>query len=124
MGRPFRRQVMLKRSVLISLAAAAISLPALTVPALVSPAAAQGLNIYVGSAPPAPVYEVAPAPRSGYVWAPGYYRYDNSRYVWTSGRWMAERPGYRWTNDRWEYGSNGWYHVAGRWDRNGNGIPD
>jgi hypothetical protein len=114
---------MLKRPVLISLAAAAISLPALALPALVTPAAAQ-LNISIGTAPPAPVYEVVPAPRVGYVWAPGYYRHDAGRYVWTTGRWMAERPGYRWTNDRWEYGPNGWYHVAGRWDRNGNGIPD
>jgi hypothetical protein len=114
---------MLKRSVLTTLAAAAISLPVLALPALVTPAAAQ-LNIVIGTPPPAPIYEAVPAPRAGYVWTPGYYRYDSGRYVWNTGRWMADRPGYRWTPDRWEHGPNGWHHVTGRWDRNGNGVPD
>ena len=109
---------MLKTIVVTTLAAAAISLPALTVPALVTPAAAQAnLNISIGRPPPAPIYEVTPAPRPGYVWAPGYYRYEGNHYLWTKGRWMAERRGYHWTNDRWEHGSHGWYHVPGRWDR-------
>ncbi len=109
---------MLKTTLFTTLAAAAISLPALTVPALVTPAAAQAsLNISIGTPPPAPIYEVTPAPRAGYVWAPGYYRYEGSRYVWAPGRWMAERPGYHWTNDRWEHGPHGYYHVPGRWDR-------
>ncbi|MBN9086146.1 MAG: YXWGXW repeat-containing protein [Reyranella sp.] len=113
---------MMKRPLLTVLAAAAVSMSALIAPAIMAPAAAQSLTIQIGTPPPAPIYEVIPAPRAGYVWAPGYYRYDGGRYAWTSGRWMAERPGYRWTNDRWEHGPNGWHHVAGRWDRNG--IPD
>ena len=109
---------MLKTTLFTTLAAAAISLPALTAPALVTPAAAQAnLNISIGAPPPAPVYEVTPAPRAGYVWAPGYYRYEGNHYLWTKGRWMAERPGYHWTNDRWEHGPHGYYHVPGRWDR-------
>jgi hypothetical protein len=109
---------MLKRTLFTALAAAAISLPALTVPALVTPAAAQAsLNISIGTPPPAPIYEVVPAPRPGYVWAPGYYRHDGVRYVWAPGRWIAERPGYHWVNDRWEHGPHGYYHVPGRWDR-------
>lgn len=115
---------MMNRPLLTVLAAAVVSTSALIAPAMMAPAAAQGLSIQIGSPPPAPIYEVAPAPRAGYVWAPGYYRYDNGRYVWTAGRWMTERHGYRWVNDRWEHGPNGWYHVAGRWDRNGNGVPD
>lgn len=115
---------MMKRTLFTALAAAAVSTSALIAPAMMAPAAAQGLNIQIVSPPPAPVYEVVPAPRAGYVWAPGYYTHDNGRYVWTSGRWMAERPGYRWVNDRWDHGPNGWYHTAGRWDRNGNGVPD
>lgn len=109
---------MLKTSLFTTLAAAAISLPALTVPALVTPAAAQAnLNISIGTPPPAPIYEVVPAPRPGYIWAPGYYRHDGARYVWAPGRWMAERQGYHWVNDRWEHGPHGYYHVPGRWDR-------
>ena len=114
---------MLNRTLFTALAVAAVSTSALIAPALVTPAAAQ-LNISIGTPPPAPIYEVTPAPRHGYVWAPGYYRYEGNRYHWTPGRFVAERPGYRWMPDRWERGSNGWYHVSGRWDRNGNGIPD
>jgi hypothetical protein len=91
---------------------------------MMTPAAAQSLNIMIGTPPPAPVYEVVPAPRPGYIWAPGYYRYDAGRYAWTTGRWMPVRPGYRWVNDRWDHGPQGWYHVAGRWDRDRDGIPD
>lgn len=112
------------RTVLTALAAAAVSTSALVAPATLTPAAQSGLNISIGSPPPAPVYEVLPAPRSGYVWAPGYYRWEGGRHVWAPGRWMGERIGYRWVADRWDHGSNGWHHVAGRWDRNGNGIPD
>ncbi len=115
---------MLKQTVFTALAAAAVSTSALIAPAMLSPAAAQGINVMIGTPPPAPVYEVVPAPRHGYVWAPGYYRWESNRHVWTPGRWMAERAGYRWVPDRWERGSNGWYHQAGRWDRNGNGVPD
>ncbi len=116
---------MSRHSVFIALAAAAISTSALVVPAVLTPAAAQaGLNIVIATPPPAPVYEVIPAPRAGYVWAPGYYRWEGGRHIWTTGRWMPERVGYRWVPDRWDHGANGWYHVAGRWDRNGNGIPD
>ena len=69
---------MMNRTLLTALAAAAVSTSALVAPALVTPAAAQGnLNIQIGTAPPAPVYEVVPAPRAGYVWAPGYHRYEH-----------------------------------------------
>ena len=107
---------MMNRTLFTALAAAALSTSALIAPAMVTPAAAQGINIQIGTPPPAPVYEVVPAPRVGYVWAPGHYRYVDNRYVWTTGRWMAERPGYRWTPDRWERGPHGWYRVEGRWD--------
>ena len=115
---------MLKRTVFTALAAAAVSMSALMVPAMLKPAAAQSIHFVIGTPPPAPVYEVVPAPRVGYVWAPGYYRWDGGRHIWTPGRWLAQRVGYRWVPDRWEHGPNGWYFVAGRWDRNGNGVPD
>ena len=115
---------MMNRTLFTALAAVAVSTSALIAPAMLTPAAAQTFNVQIGTPPPAPIYEVVPAPRAGYTWAPGYYRYEGNRYHWTTGRWVAERPGYRWMPDRWERGSNGWYHVSGRWDRNGNGIPD
>src|SRR5258705_8676689 len=52
--------------------------------------------IYVDIAPPEARYEVVPAPRAGYVWAPGYYNYRNGRYVWTGGHWERERHWQYW----------------------------
>ena len=63
---------MLKRKLL--LAALAVSSIALApIPA------SAAVGIYVDVAPPAPRYEVVPAPRAGYVWAPGYYDWRNGR---------------------------------------------
>lgn len=43
-------------------------------------AAAQA-TIYFNVAPPQPRYEVVPAPRRGYVWAPGYWNARGNRHV-------------------------------------------
>src|SRR5882757_2498338 len=66
-----------------------------------TPAAAQ-VSVTFGSPPPAPVYEAVPAPRAGYVWAPGHHRLINDCYVWTPGHWEAVRVGYRYVPDTWE----------------------
>ena len=109
---------MLKTTLFTTLAAAAISLPALTVPALVTPAAAQAnLNISIGTPPPAPIYEAVPVPRPGYVWAPGFWRWDSGRHVWAPGHWMGERRGYHWVPDRWDHHDGGYRHMEGHWDR-------
>jgi hypothetical protein len=119
--------VMIGRSVFTLLAAAAISVPAAVAPALVTPAAAQ-LDIRIGIAPPAPRYEVVPAPRSGYVWAPGVWTWNGGQYVWRAGHWVDARPGYRYVPERWEpYWADGrqhWRFVASRWDKDGDGIPN
>ncbi len=109
---------MMKRSLFTLLAAAAISTPAVVAPAIFSPAAAQvDFNITIGTPPPAPIYEVVPAPRAGYVWARGYWRWENNRHVWAPGRWMADRAGYHWVPDRWDRHAGGWGHAPGHWDR-------
>ena len=92
---------MLKRIAITSLAAAAVFSTATVAMAPVTPAAAQ-VSVTFGSPPPAPVYEVVPAPRAGYVWAPGHYRLINDRYVWTPGHWEVARVGYRYIPDTWE----------------------
>src|SRR5262245_29889154 len=88
-----RRQVMLKRIAITSLAAAAVFSSAAMASAWLTPAAAQ-VNIMIGAPPPAPVYEAAPPVRAGYVWAPGHYVLVNDRYVWTRGQYVAARTGY------------------------------
>ncbi|CAB3763527.1 MULTISPECIES: OmpA family protein [Burkholderia] len=49
----------------------------------IAPAAAQVVVL----APPAPVYEAAPAPRAGHAWAHGYWGWQYGRYVWVPGHW-------------------------------------
>ena len=84
---------MLKRMAITSLAAAAFFSTATVVTAPFTPADAQ-VSITFGSPPPPPRYEVMPAPRAGYVWAPGHYELINDQYVWRplSGRAPLWRP--------------------------------
>ena len=113
----------MKRTLYTALAAVAISTPALIAPAMFSPAAAQasmGIGLTIGTPPPAPVYEVVPAPRAGYVWAPGYWHWEGSRHTWHAGYWMPERRGYNWVPDRWDRQVA--YHPSG--DRDHDGVPN
>lgn len=108
---------MLNRTLIMALAAAAISTPAVVAPAIFTPAAAQvGVSINIGVPPPAPIFEPVPAPRVGYVWAPGYWGWENGRHMWHGGYWMHERPGYSWTADRWVHEGGGWRREPGHWD--------
>ena len=82
--------------------------------ALSLPAAAE---IYVNIAPPAPRYEVVPAPRTGYVWVPGFWDWRGNHHVWIKGHYERERHGYHWHPNRWVE-SNGHYVLErGRWDK-------
>ena len=75
------------RTLITALAAVAISTPAVVAPAMVTPAAAEvDLSVTIGTPPPPPRYEVIPAPRAGYVWAPGYWRWEGHRHAWMPGR--------------------------------------
>lgn len=86
--------------------------------AVAMPAAAQiNINIDLGLAPPAPRYEVIPAPRSGYAWAPGYWQWEGQRHVWAPGRWQAARPGSYWVADRWQAKDGRHHFEPGRWER-------
>ena len=77
--------------------------------------------VVVQAPPPAPIYEAVPAPREGYIWAPGHYAWDNGRYEWRHGEWMPSRPGYAWQAAHWEQrGDGSWYLVGGTWVRSDN----
>lgn len=94
--------------------------------ALVPMAASAETYTIVRVAPPAPVQEVVPAPRHGWVWAPGYYDYRGNQYSWVQGHWMRERTGHDWREARWVETRNGeWRRVGGDWERRGpNGDRD
>ena len=75
--------------------------------------AAKVIVIDVG--PPAARVEVVP--RVGYVWAPGYWRWDHGHHVWVKGYWVRERHGYHWVPSRWDERGKKWHFEAGHWDR-------
>jgi len=81
-------------------------------------------QIYIGSAPPAPIYERVPGPRHGHVWAPGYWEWRGHRHAWVPGRYVVARPGYVYYAPRWQQRNGGWYMEPARWDRDRNGVPD
>ncbi|MGI4718956.1 MAG: YXWGXW repeat-containing protein [Janthinobacterium lividum] len=110
----------LSLAALIALGAAFAPLPAL---------AQADIQLYIGSAPPAPIYEVVPAPRHGYVWAPGYWEWRGHRHAWIPGRYIAGRPGYAYAPPSWHQRQGRWYMAPAQWtpygrDRDRDGVPD
>jgi hypothetical protein len=82
------------------------------------------VGFYVNVAPPAVPYEVIPAPRPGFVWAPGFWDWRYGRYVWVGGHWVRHRPGYYYEPVRWLH-QGGRYYRAGGWrDSDHDGVPN
>src|SRR5437763_4055592 len=81
--------------------------------------AAPRVDLYVGVAPPAPLVERVPAPRHGYVWAPGHWEWNGHRHVWANGVWIAERPGYAYSAPAWVQRGGGWTMEPERWTPHG-----
>lgn len=97
---------------------AAVALPTLAAMVLfaTSPAfAAVGIDIRI--APPPPRVIVAPPPRPGFVWAPGYWRWDGRRHIWVDGRWLRARPGRHWVPEHWVARPGHYRFVPGHWAR-------
>ncbi len=111
---------MLKRTFLTSIIAASfaiVSLPS---------AAAPNIVVNVGPPPPARV-ELVPAPRRGYVWAPGYWGWRGQRHVWVAGHWVRHRPGYFYHSPQWVERDGRWHFERERWargDRDHDGVPN
>lgn len=74
------------------------------------------VDIYANVAPPPLRVEVAPAPRRGYVWVPGYWGWSHHRHSWNRGHWVRERHGYHWAPARWDQDGNRWRYRQGRWE--------
>jgi hypothetical protein len=75
------------------------------------------VGVAVRVAPPPARVLVIPPPRRGYVWAPGYWRWNGHRYMWIDGRWLRERRGHAWVEDRWEDRGGDWVYVRSHWVR-------
>lgn len=110
----------LSLAALIALGAAFAPLPAL---------AQTDFQLYIGSAPPAPMYERIPVARHGQVWAPGYWEWRGHRHHWVPGHYIVARPGYVYAPPHWRQRQGRWYMEPARWnqhgrDRDRDGVPD
>jgi hypothetical protein len=78
---------------------------------------ASAADVFVRIGPPRPVIERrVPPPGPGYVWTPGYHRWDGRAYGWVPGAWvMPPRRHARWAPARWQHRREGWVMVEGRW---------
>ena len=115
---------MFTKKVLVSALIAAGTLGAAAAP--LPSVAASNIEIYINAAPPPSRYEVVPAPRRGYVWAPGHWQWNDSRHghVWVAGHWERARPGYAYRAPEWVERGGRWHYQPSRWDRDGDGIPN
>ena len=92
-----------------------------------SPIALADVEIFFNRPPPERRHEVMPAPRRGYLWAPGYWDGRRDKHVWRRGHWERERSGHHFVEPRWVERNNGWALERGRWnrgDRDGDGVPN
>jgi WXXGXW repeat (2 copies) len=78
---------------------------------------AKAAAIDIEIAPPEPRIVAVPAPRHGYVWAPGYWAYRGHHHVWVDGHWVRERPGWHWVPDHWVHHEGRYRYEPGRWER-------
>jgi len=85
--------------------------------AALAPQTSQAGEVIIGVGPPAARVEVVPGPRHGYVWSPGYWRWDGRRHVWVGGYWVRERVGWHWVPAHWVAYGPRWHYVAGYWAR-------
>ena len=111
----------LRKPLLIAMCVA--SMGAASIPLTTSAA----VDVYFNAVPPAQRVEVVPAPRHGYIWAPGYWNLKRDRHVWTAGHYERERKGYTYAEPRWTQRDNRWQLERGRWargDNDGDGVPN
>jgi hypothetical protein len=87
--------------------------------------------VVIREAPPPPRAERVPAPRRGYVWAPGHWEWRHGQHQWQRGTWVRERRGYTYRepvwherDGRWVMSRGGWERQRIRRDRDGDGVPN
>jgi hypothetical protein len=93
---------------------------AITAGLLLSASLAAGAQVVVriGPPPPRPVEVVPAAPHPGWVWQPGFHRWDGAHYVWVPGAYAAPPyAGARWIPGHWANRGGGYVWVEGHWRR-------
>ena len=95
-------------------------IPALALAALPAVSSA-GLFIGVSvriAPPPLPVYVQPPCPEPGYIWAPGYWAWndEDGAYYWVPGTWvLPPQVGLLWTPGYWDWDDGAYIWHAGYW---------
>ena len=84
-----------------------------------SPAHSQiavGISVDV-EPPPLPVYDQPPIPAPGYLWAPGYWAWDDDvGYYWVPGTWvLPPGPELLWTPGYWGWNDGVYIFHQGYW---------
>jgi hypothetical protein len=102
-----------KPMLLRSACALALCLGVIAVPEL---AMAQ-ISVSITLAPPElPVYEQPVLVEDGWIWAPGYWGYNQDGYFWVPGAWVQPpEAGLLWTPGYWGWGNNGYAWNEGYW---------
>jgi WXXGXW repeat (2 copies) len=74
-------------------------------------------DVFVRIGPPRPVHERRlPPPGRGYVWTPGYHRWNGNGHEWVGGRWQQPpRARAHWVPARWVRRPGGWVLMEGHW---------
>jgi hypothetical protein len=75
------------------------------------------VGVAITVAPPdLPVYEQPICPGDGYLWAPGYWAYEDDDYYWVPGTWVeAPQVGFLWTPGYWGWRNGGYFFYDGYW---------
>lgn len=84
--------------------------------ALYTPPAEARSFVSVRIGPPAPRFERVVV-RPGYIWAPGYWRWNGRTHVWVGGGYLVARPGRVWHPGHWVNRGVGWFYREGHWGR-------
>ena len=98
------------RTALVALALGACAAWPLAAEAQVS------LDVTIGTPPPPARVEIVPAPRPGFIWAPGFWSWDGHHHVWHRGYWEREHPGEHFVPAGWVNGPHGWHFAPAHWE--------
>jgi hypothetical protein len=75
-----------------------------------------GIDIRIGTPPPALRIETPPPPPSpGHYWIPGHWRWEGGQHVWVAGHWEAARAGQVYVRAYWAKEGDAWVFHPGRW---------
>ena len=80
------------------------------------PAPAPSAEVVVTADPPAPLFEVIPAPQPGFYWVQGAWTWREQHWVWVRGHWShPPHPGAMWVGGHYRYRGGARVWVEGRW---------